>query len=204
MFQAKHFPERNDCVWGPDEVKYTCENKKCCYDNCFTSMISRYSTEWHSLQLDKKAVYSLFQQESPPAWTQEAYRPPAHPLQTWDGISPTPVQTWDGVPPSPVELWTDTQSENITFLHPSDAGGKKVELIWNVTCRIKTGKKVPVMLNAVKASVLSRLAVFRAIVPWTTFLAFHFDCTVKKVRFMTKIKGFARWSTTLWSWRLSS
>ena len=32
----------------------------------------------------------------------------------WDG---------DGVPPT--QVWTDTQTENITFSHPWDAGGKK-------------------------------------------------------------------------------
>ena len=34
---------------------------------------------------------------------------------------------WGNTPP-PVEVWTDTQSENITFPHPSDAGGKKSKL----------------------------------------------------------------------------
>ena len=39
----------------------------------------------------------------------------------------------DGVPPSvgglgynPPPVWTDTQTENITFPHPSDAGDNKV------------------------------------------------------------------------------
>ena len=32
-----------------------------------------------------------------------------------------------GTPP-PVEVWTDTQSENITSHHPSDAGGKYSEM----------------------------------------------------------------------------
>ena len=32
--------------------------------------------------------------------------------------------TWLGGYPPPIEVWTDTQSENITSRHPSDAGGK--------------------------------------------------------------------------------
>ena len=58
----------------------------------------------------KIAFQTLQRQESPPAWTQEAYCPPrSHgkcllfkggvlwiPPQTWDGVPP---QTWDGVPP---------------------------------------------------------------------------------------------------------
>ena len=58
--------------------------------------------------------------------------PPTH---TWDGVPPStqtwdgvPPQTWDGVPPY-LNLGRGTpskcgQSENITFRHPSDAGGK--------------------------------------------------------------------------------
>ena len=94
----------------------------------------------------------LNQQESPPAWTQEAYRPPCscspdlptrgwgggggHPIQVWGG---TPIQSWWGIPPPnltwygvpPVPSWEggtphrpDIQSENITFPYPSDARGK--------------------------------------------------------------------------------
>ena len=48
-------------------------------------------------------------QESPPAWTQEAYRPPFS--QSGWGCGQT-------------EWWTDT-CENITFPHPSDVVGKK-------------------------------------------------------------------------------
>ena len=38
---------------------------------------------------------------------------------------------WDvenimGWVPPPPQLWTNTQSENITFRHPSDAGGKNI------------------------------------------------------------------------------
>ena len=55
----------------------------------------------------------VVKQDSPPAWTQEAYRPPhskcslcwsigggypEYPPQTWDGVPP---QTWDGVTPGP-------------------------------------------------------------------------------------------------------
>ena len=43
--------------------------------------------------------------------------PPSRP-----GWGITSIQTCNGVPP-PVEVWTGTQSENITFPHPSDAGG---------------------------------------------------------------------------------
>ena len=32
---------------------------------------------------------------------------------------------WDRVPPPSPQVWIDTQSENITFRHPSDAGGNK-------------------------------------------------------------------------------
>ena len=48
------------------------------------------------------------------------------------GVPPT-IQPWLGYPPpsrpdrgtpNPVEVWTDKQSENSTFAHPSDAGGK--------------------------------------------------------------------------------
>ena len=49
------------------------------------------------------------EQESPPAWTQEAYRPSCS-LSGW-GVD----RQTDG--------WTDT-CENITFPHPSDAVGK--------------------------------------------------------------------------------
>ena len=51
------------------------------------------------------------------------------PVKTWDGVPPS--QTWDGVlprpdwgTPPPPEMWTDKQTENSTFPHPSDAGGK--------------------------------------------------------------------------------
>ena len=66
----------------------------------------------------------------------------APPTQTWDvappprpGMGYPPTQTWDGVPPRPgmgYPLPTDLgwgtpykcgQTENITFSHPSDAGG---------------------------------------------------------------------------------
>ena len=85
------------------------------------------------------------------------------PGQTWDGVPPsypdlrwgTPpyidlglsnplprpglgyppsTQTWDGVSPPP-EMWTDKQTENSTFPHPSDAGGKnpvKLKKFWSV------------------------------------------------------------------------
>ena len=60
------------------------------------------------------------------------------PPRTWDGVTP---QTWDWVPPLdldlgwgtplprpemgyPPQVWTDKQTENSTFPHPSDAGGK--------------------------------------------------------------------------------
>ena len=48
--------------------------------------------------------------------------PPHHPDLT--GVPPHPDLA--GVPsPSPIEVWTDKQTENSTFPHPSDAGGKK-------------------------------------------------------------------------------
>ena len=56
------------------------------------------------------------------------------PVQTWDGVLPT--QTWDRVPPPrpgigypPFKVWTDKQTENSTFPHPSDAGGKNSRFI---------------------------------------------------------------------------
>ena len=45
--------------------------------------------------------------------------PPSRP--GW-GTPPT-IQTWLGYPP-PIEVWTYKQTENSTFPHPSDAGGK--------------------------------------------------------------------------------
>ena len=56
-------------------------------------------------------------------------------MQTWPGYplpfrlgqgTPSPtIQTWLGYPPPPpVEVWTEKQTENSTFPHPSDAGGK--------------------------------------------------------------------------------
>ena len=42
-----------------------------------------------------------------------------HPDLGWD--NPPPPQTWDGVPPPPRKC---EQTENITFSHPSDEGGK--------------------------------------------------------------------------------
>ena len=50
-----------------------------------------------------------------------------HPDLGWDTPPPHPDLEW-GNPP-PVEVWTDTQSENITFPHPSDAGCNKVRLV---------------------------------------------------------------------------
>ena len=57
---------------------------------------------------------------TPPAKPGMGY-PPARPGM---GYPPYPDLRW-GRPPPPVEVWTDTQSENITFPHPSDAGGNK-------------------------------------------------------------------------------
>ena len=48
---------------------------------------------------------------------------------SWPGMGLTSPCWQDGVPPPPVDMWTDTQSENITFPHPSDAGGNNVPLI---------------------------------------------------------------------------
>ena len=45
------------------------------------------------------------------------------PVQTWNGVLRHPDMRWGTPPPLPVEVWTDTQSENITLPHPSDAGG---------------------------------------------------------------------------------
>ena len=57
--------------------------------------------------------------------------PLPHPDLGW---GTPPVQTCDGVPPPPpVEVWADTQSENITFPHPSDAGGKYIEKCTDVS-----------------------------------------------------------------------
>ena len=59
-------------------------------------------------------------------FTETGYPPPKK-SETWD---PLPPIIWDMGPPSkiwdmgPPQLWTDTQSENITSRHPSDAGGK--------------------------------------------------------------------------------
>ena len=39
-----------------------------------------------------------------------------------------PEGTWDQSPP----LWTDKQTENITFPHPSDTGGKYVGSMWAI------------------------------------------------------------------------
>ena len=81
---------------------------------------------------------------TPPSWPEMGYRP----ILTWDAIAPL---SWPGIrvpppcpdlgwgyptsapPPTlkktgysfPVEVWTDKQTENSTFPHPSNAGGKK-------------------------------------------------------------------------------
>ena len=66
-----------------------------------------------------------------------------YPIQSWSGgyppcpdmgwgNPPPPIQTWNGVPPPLVEVWTDTQSENITFPHLSDAGSKNARSGKNV------------------------------------------------------------------------
>ena len=39
------------------------------------------------------------------------------------GVHPSPPSAVQG-PPAPIEMCTDRQTENITFPHPSDAGGK--------------------------------------------------------------------------------
>ena len=59
--------------------------------------------------------------------------PPSPPIQGWiryppprskagSGTSPPPSKAGSGTPPP--QVWIDTQSENITSRHPSDAGGK--------------------------------------------------------------------------------
>ena len=58
----------------------------------------------------------LFRKGVPPAW--EGRYPPAK----------------VGTPPPPVEVWTDTQTETITFPHPSDAGGKNGYIIDGNRC----------------------------------------------------------------------
>ena len=58
----------------------------------------------HTLHLDLGRGY-------PPTWTWE------------EGTPRPPPGPGKGVPP--IEVWTDTQSENITFPHPSDAGGNE-------------------------------------------------------------------------------
>ena len=59
-------------------------------------------------------------QENPPAWTQEAYRPPRskYTLCCSGGRGTPPPVSWMGYPPLRCE-----QSENITSRHRSDAGG---------------------------------------------------------------------------------
>ena len=52
-----------------------------------------------------------------------------HPLG-WD----TPhVYLGRGPPPPPIVVWTDTQSENINFPHPLDAGGNNIQRLNNFT-----------------------------------------------------------------------
>ena len=93
--------------------------------------------------------YPLPRGGTPPTCTWEG-GPPSRPGKgycrpaTWEGGTP-PAWIWEGVPPCldlgrgyppcqpgmvvpppPVEVWTDTQSETITFPHPSDAGGKNL------------------------------------------------------------------------------
>ena len=59
----------------------------------------------------------------PPPENSETYDSPP-PVHGWIGYLP---DTWTWVPPPPtVEVWTDTQSENITSRHPSEAGGNNV------------------------------------------------------------------------------
>ena len=57
------------------------------------------------------------------------------PTWTWKGgiLLPLP-QPGPGkeYSPPPVKVWTDTQTENITFPHPSDAGGKYREVRRNI------------------------------------------------------------------------
>ena len=79
----------------------------------------------------------FYKQESPPAWMQEAHRPPRSKYTLccsgggrgapaggggWYPLPGGVLVSWMGV--ACVEVWTDTQSENITFPHASDAGGK--------------------------------------------------------------------------------
>ena len=56
------------------------------------------------------------------------YPPPSRPGQ---GTPPSSRPGWDT---PPVEVWTETQSENITFPHPLDAGGKKkLSISWTIS-----------------------------------------------------------------------
>ena len=57
-------------------------------------------------------------------WSRGVPQVPPSPSRPGWSYPPPPIQTWLGYPPSPVEVWTDKQTENSTFPHPSDAGGK--------------------------------------------------------------------------------
>ena len=74
--------------------------------------------------------------------------PPAGP-----GMGCPPSQTWDGVPPlarpgmgyPPPEMWTDKQTENSTFPHPLDAGGKNHQpLTLILQCYLNLGSTVTI------------------------------------------------------------
>ena len=68
----------------------------------------------------------IARQESPPAWTQEAYRPPRSKcslcwsVSWWGRGGGYPIQSKPGMGPP----CNGGQSENITFRHPLDAGGE--------------------------------------------------------------------------------
>ena len=65
------------------------------------------------------------------------------------GYPPPQSRPGMGHPPPPVKVWTDTQSENITFPHPSDAGGKKRKVFVAKLYPINMGEAHPCVKEAI-------------------------------------------------------
>ena len=124
---------QNREISGPKKRTYLCPQKILKKKSCRLFPISS-SFKFVNQSNVKSKVSRCIKTTSPPAWMQEAYRPfcikysSAVPSPGVPSSSPTqgvPILTWLGYPP---RVWTDKQTENSTFPHPSDAGGKKRHL----------------------------------------------------------------------------
>ena len=95
-----------------------------------------FQSEHVSTQIWCQKFFPLLRPGPPPPPPHPRLDQPTRKSETWD---PPPVQDWigtcprlkagSGTPPPP-QVWIDTQSENITSRHPSDAGGKKQKVIY--------------------------------------------------------------------------